>query len=218
MPALSLLVQQQVDRLVDLGYPALAGIEPDALRAHGERLAEAVREVPLPDPAEPGDPAVAAGVPAVVVVSDRLLPVEPVVPTLHLQGRTEPGVLDRNHGEPGLAPYRPIDAVDVPPVPLYLLLGVQRGDEFRGQTPEQALPAILARGRTPLTIPEGVALLIQAPQLLASGHGFSLAGSRRGDRRVPALWVSGRAPKLGWCWDGNPHDWLGVASAAARLA
>ena len=45
-----------------------------------------------------------------------------------------------------------------------------------------------------------------------------LSGSRRGDRRVPAMWISAKAPKLGWCWDGNPHDWLGVASAGSRLA
>jgi hypothetical protein len=47
---------------------------------------------------------------------------------------------------------------------------------------------------------------------------FTLAGSRRHDRRVPAMWISERAPKLGWCWDGNPHTWLGVASAAGRLS
>jgi hypothetical protein len=35
---------------------------------------------------------------------------------------------------------------------------------------------------------------------------------------VPALWIADRAPKLGWCWDGNPHTWLGTASAAHRLA
>jgi hypothetical protein len=33
---------------------------------------------------------------------------------------------------------------------------------------------------------------------------------------VPAFWISERAPKLGWCWDGNPHTWLGVASAGVR--
>ncbi|HET8601796.1 MAG TPA: DUF5701 family protein, partial [Segeticoccus sp.] len=24
------------------------------------------------------------------------------------------------------------------------------------------------------------------------------------------------APKIGWCWAGNRHTWLGFASAAAR--
>jgi len=57
----------------------------------------------------------------------------------------------------------------------------------------------------------------QHPELLERNHCFSLAGSRRGDRRVPALWISRNAPKLGWCWEGNPHDWLGCASAAVRV-
>jgi len=26
-----------------------------------------------------------------------------------------------------------------------------------------------------------------------------------------------RRPKLGWCWDRNPHTWLSTASAAAAL-
>jgi hypothetical protein len=84
--------------------------------------------------------------------------------------------------------------------------------------PQEALPLIRRRGRTPLTIPEGIGMATQVPQLLAANHCFMLSGSRRGDRRVPALWISGRAAKLGWCWDGTPHDWLGVASAASRVA
>ncbi|MFG3335488.1 DUF5701 family protein [Streptomyces tendae] len=47
---------------------------------------------------------------------------------------------------------------------------------------------------------------------------FSLGGSRCGDRRVPAIWVSKRAPKPGRCWEGNPHTWLGMAAAGARRA
>ncbi|WFF07707.1 DUF5701 family protein [Micromonospora sp. WMMD1076] len=30
---------------------------------------------------------------------------------------------------------------------------------------------------------------------------------------MPALWISQGAPKLGWCWFGNPHTWLGSATA-----
>jgi hypothetical protein len=100
----------------------------------------------------------------------------------------------------------------------YLLVGVDRGEEFCGVRPEDALPVITGRGRTPLTIDEGIAVVTQAPHLLAKNRCFMLSGSRRQDRRVPALWISERAPKLGWCWDGNPHTWLGVASAAGRLA
>jgi Family of unknown function (DUF5701) len=51
---------------------------------------------------------------------------------------------------------------------------------------------------------------------VAKNGGFSLAGSRCGDRRVTALWISQNRPKLGWCWAGNPHTWLGTASCADR--
>ena len=46
------------------------------------------------------------------------------------------------------------------------------------------------------------------------------------DARTPAIWISngtgrdGRerrdAAKLGWCWWGNRHTWLGIASCAGR--
>ncbi len=83
--------------------------------------------------------------------------------------------------------------------------------------PEAALPTLAGRGRTPLTVAEGVALITQFPALLEHNKCFSLAGSRADDRRVPALWISKRSPKLGWCWAGAPHTWLGVASAGRRV-
>ncbi len=209
MPAQHVL-DEQLDRLVALGYPDLAGLSERGLRALADGL--------TPPPVLPSADGRSGHVPALLVVAGHVVPPERAVPLLHLDGSSRPGILDRNHGEQGLRPYRPIDAVAVPDAPMYLLLDVQRGDEYRGAAPRDALPQVLERGRTPLTIPEGVALVTQAPGLLARNHGFSLAGSRRGDRRVPALWVSSGAPKLGWCWDGNPHDWLGLASAGARVA
>ncbi len=104
----------------------------------------------------------------------------------------------------------------MPDAAAYLLLDVERGEEFCGVRPEDALPVIQGRDRTPLTIDEGIALVTQAPEVLVKNQCFMLSGSRRDDRRVPALWISERAPKLGWCWDGNPHSWLGVASAGRR--
>jgi uncharacterized protein DUF5701 len=53
--------------------------------------------------------------------------------------------------------------------------------------------------------------------VLRSRNCFSLLGSRAGDKRVPALWVSSRRPRLGWCYQGAPHTWLGTASCAGRL-
>ena len=101
-------------------------------------------------------------------------------------------------------------------------MDVERGEEFCNVRPEEASKVVRSRGRTQLTIDEGIALVTQVPQLLEKNKCFMLAGSRRsaiaGDRRVPAMWISERAPKLGWCWDGNPHTWLGMASAGRRIA
>jgi len=83
-------------------------------------------------------------------------------------------------------------------------------------TPDDALESIISKGRSPLTIDEGLALVTQYPEVLESRNAFSILGSRCGDRRVPALWLSKGRPRLGWCWAGNPHSWLGSASCGGR--
>ena len=201
----------QLDRLVELGYPALAGRDEAAFRALVEPLRGLAAALPDTLPA-------AGRMPCVLVVTRDLVKPEGTVPLLHLEGSSKPGRVDRNHAEGDLATYHPLPELAVPRAPAYLLVDVDRGEEFCGVRPEAALPVIRERGRTPLTIDEGIAVVTHAPHLLETNKCFMLSGSRRHDRRVPALWISERAPKLGWCWDGNPHDWLGVASAADRRA
>ncbi|CUU53731.1 hypothetical protein Ga0074812_101229 [Parafrankia irregularis] len=205
---------RQVAGLVRLGYPALAGLEATDFEALCEPL-RTVAHAAMPGPYRP---ATRSWVPFVLVVSEELVRAEDIVPLLTLSGRADAGTVDRNHGEGGLAPYRPLPILNLPRSDVYLLTDVERGEEFRGIRPADALPAVLERRRTPLTIHEGIALVTHFPEVLEKNNCFMLSGSRRGDRRVPAMWISGRAPKLGWCWEGNPHTWLGTASAAARHA
>lgn len=211
-------LHEQADRLVALGYPALAGLDEAAFRALVAPLESAVDRL-ASGVAGPGDrhPAPAGEVPFLLVVTRDLIRPEDAVPLLRLAGSDRPGRVDRNHADGDLATYHPLEDLAVPSAPVYLLTGVQRGEEFCGVRPEEALPVIRSRARTPLTIDEGIALVTQVPETLERNRCFMLSGSRRDDRRVPALWISDRAPKLGWCWDGNPHDWLGVASAAGRI-
>jgi hypothetical protein len=205
-------LHDQTDRLVDLGYPGLAGLSEAAFREVVAPLEGGLDALPpLEEPSGPGR------LPLVLVVTRALVGPEDTVPLLHLAGSERPGVVDRNHAAGDLATYQPLAELGVPGAAAYLLVDVDRGEEFCGVRPEDALPVIRSRGRTPLTIDEGVAVVTQAPEVLERNKCFMLSGSRRGDRRVPALWISDRAPKLGWCWDGNPHSWLGVASAASRV-
>ena len=116
-----------------------------------------------------------------------------------------------------LESFLPIEAVEIPPKPSYLVTDVDLGAQYRNVTPEDALRSILAEGRSPLTLDEGIALMLEQPESIAKNSGYSLAGSRRRDQRVPAFWVSEGRPKLGWCWDRNPHTWLGTASCGGRV-
>lgn len=213
--ALDAELDRQAGVLLAAGAPARAGLDLDRFSAAVEALRPLLRGSARGEPSP-------SRVPLVLVVAagtaeHDAAASEALVPALRLRGSALPGVLDRNHGPEGLAPYRPIDAVGPAPSRVYALLDVDRGEEFRDVRPRDALPVVLGRGRTPLTIGEGLATVLAHPALLERNRCFMLSGSRRGDRRVPALWISGRAPKLGWCWDGNPHSWLGVASTAARV-
>jgi hypothetical protein len=146
---------------------------------------------------------------ALETLSVRVEPGAPAVETIASVGFTTMDADD-------LARFVPIDGIEIPARP-YVLTGVDTGRAFLNVTPDDALRAILAAGRSPLTIEEGIALLVQQPDVLRTHNAFSLLGSRCGDRRVPALWLSRGKPRLGWCWAGNPHTWLGSASCATRV-
>lgn len=207
-------LDRQHDVLLQHGLPKLVALAEDVFTDAVEALRPALRECASSGQAR-------ADAPFVLMASggaaNDVEAAEQAVPLLRVTGGALPGVLDRNHGEQGLAPYRPIEEVGPPPAPVYVLVNVERGEEFCGVPPQDALLVLLGRGRTPLTILEGIVFVLLHPQALEKNACFMLSGSRRGDRRVPALWISGKAPKLGWCWDGNPHTWLGVASTGVRV-
>ena len=93
------------------------------------------------------------------------------------------------------------------------------GSSIGNFTPAAALESITAQGRSPLTIDEGVAIMTHFADFLMKNNCFSLLASRHeGDQRVPAIWITAeKRPRLGWCWNGNPHTWLGSASAGSRV-
>jgi hypothetical protein len=159
--------------------------------------------------------------PATPALRSVLTPSRDVVPVATAASRVErqgrPVVFGQMAPEE-LDAFVPIDAVKLPDAPAYLAIDVDLGADSRNVRPEDALREILAAGRSPLTLDEGIALVLQQPEVIARNWGFSMAGSRRGDQRVPAFWISQGRPKLGWCWDRNPHTWLGTASCSRRTA
>jgi hypothetical protein len=191
---------RQVDALVLAGLPAWRDLEDACFRAWLEPLRDLLTALPE-----------SPGIPFVVVVPDA--PARDLLGTAQMIGGTGFTTVP----DDDLERFRPLPELDVPATP-YLLLDVDTGADTLGLPPAHAGEKVAAAGRTPLTVAEGLAVLASDPGVLRSRNCFSLLGSRAGDKRVPALWVSARRPRLGWCYQGAPHSWLGTASCAGRLA
>ncbi len=203
----------QVDAYVAAGYGDLADLTESEFR---ERL-EPLRAVL--------DRAVADGLavrtssghsPFAVTITSRLVGPDVRVPALRVPGHDNQGVVDRGHRDE-LDAYADLSDLEVPDADAYLILEVDRGDTLREIAPDDAIVALARTSRSPLTLDEGLSLATVHPQFFEVDAGFLLAGSRY-RRRVPALWVTAGRPLLGWGGCATPETWLGVASAASRVA
>ena len=197
-------LRRQVDRLVERAYPELAALSHSAFRERLEPLEEAVGEI---------GPAEAGRIPFVLVVRSELVPAARAIEWVERDGQGGVSAMD----DDDLAEFAPIASVTLPDGGAYLVADVDTGAATRNVTPDAALKRVEADGRSPLTVDEGIALVTHHPEAVARNAGFSLLGSRCGDRRVTAIWISKGRPRLGWCWAGNPHTWLGSASCGGRV-
>jgi uncharacterized protein DUF5701 len=196
---------RQVDTLLARGYPRLAGLREEAFLEHVTPLAERLDEL--------RPQGVDGRLPFAIVIRSELVASARAMELVELNGKR--GFVGMFPTEPG--DYGATDDTQAPGALGYLITDVDTGSDLLGVTPDDALEKIRRRRRSPLTIDEGIAVLTHYPDVLQTKNAFSILGSRKGDRRVPALWISGGKPRLGWCWAGNPHTWLGSASCGGRL-
>lgn len=197
---------EQAARLVELGVHELAELTAEDFQRQITGLGE------WPD--------------GLLVVHPSVVPASALVALLERSGK--PGFVVADMVD--VDEFGPIEAIDLPEGPVYVVHDVDRGDDMLNWSPAEALPEIAARGRRPLTMNEGICWLLQHPERLEPGLCFMTIGSRKPkgsgglDARTPAIWISGGtgrdgkdrkgAPKLGWCWHNNRHTWLGFASCA----
>ncbi|WP_017625848.1 DUF5701 family protein [Nocardiopsis chromatogenes] len=199
----------QAERLIALGVHERAGITADDVRTFAGKAA--------------GDSG------ALLAVHPDRVPASDLAPLLQRDGKPGFVVTDMTDVDR----FAPV-GIALPDSPLYLITGVDRGDRMSNWSPEEALPELEREGRTPLLLCEGIHWVLQQPEALDRNLCFMTIGSRlrkengRFDSRTPAIWISngtGRdgkerrgAPKVGWCWWGNRHTWLGFGSAVDRTA
>lgn len=198
---------RQSQNLLQKGYPEIGGLSAESFKVHIEPLRKNLEEIKeIPD----------GHIPFVIVVKQLLIPAEKALPLIQLGNTT---------GSVNMYPHKPedfttIEEVTIPDASVYLLVDIDTGQQTLNVTPHDALSTIQKQNRSPLTIDEGVAIVTHFPEVLVDKehyNSFSMLASRRGDQRVPALWISYGKPRLGWCWNNNPHTWLGSASCRNRI-
>ncbi|MGW0932769.1 DUF5701 family protein [Streptomyces sp. NPDC002644] len=199
----------QAERLIELGVHDIAGLSAAEIRAFAGRAGD--RDDVL-----------------LAVHPDRA-PASALAPLLHRDGKSGFVVVDMADVDR----FTP-QGIELPAGPLYLLARPDRGDRLANWSPEEALPALVQDGRSPLVLTEGIHWILQQPAALERNHCFMTIASRLRkpngafDARTPAIWISngtgrdGRerrnAPKVGWCWWNNRHTWLSFASTTERTA
>jgi len=200
---------RQVNNLAKKNYPSILQIsEKDLI----DLLS------PLKDllPEKISDPDIEKGtLPFVIVIKSNNGNSEELMSAVEFQNNA--GLTKLNPLQP--SDFHPIANMSISESQAYLLIGIDRGKATVNVRPEDALEIIKTQHRFPLTIDEGIALITQFPEFLIKNNCFSLLASRTGkDQRVPAIWINAnKQANLGWCWDRNPHIWLGSASCEKRV-
>lgn len=201
---------RQIDTLIIKAYPQKAGITNEEFLDIITPLKEKLADLSLPEV-----DFVHGKLPFVIVITSQLVPSEMMMS------------LVEKDNKPGVTKLYPRVSTDFTAIPdekipdgkAYLLLNIDRGKDLLNVTPYTALEMIRRANHHSLTIDEGIALVTHYPQFLRKNNCFSLLASRHArDKRVPAIWINGeKQPHLGWCWENNPHTWLGSAFAYARV-
>lgn len=202
---------RQLQNLLSKNYPQLANISEQQFVEKVNSLKDKLTDLSLPEiDLEKGT------LPFVIVVRNTLIPAEQMMEQVEKSGVNGVTIL-RPHTSLN---FKIIEEVQIPATDVYLLVDIDRGKENINLPPNEAMKLITAANRSPLTIDEGIAIVTQFPEFLMKNNCFSLLASRTGtDQRVPAIWINAKKqPNLGWCWDGNPHTWLGSASCVKRVS
>lgn len=200
MSKASVEAQRQLDRIVALGYPDVADVSAAAFRSLARPLIEALEHTDF---------------------DERILlaPTRELVSPESLISRTS---INRMAGFATMPPrdiasFLPQDGFEPPEGPFYIVVEPRTGTKYT----QTASPTWPASSLTPTSAFRSRSRRDwPSPRSIRAGfrrkNGFNLLGSRSADGRVPSIWLSQNAPRLGAVWPNSKHTWLGNAFCMAR--
>jgi ribosomal protein S21 len=195
---------RQIDNLAKKGFQKLAGVDEKKFAAIFEPLKEKLKELSSREFQE-------GRIPFVVVPRDKLLALEKQMPLVELDGKKGfTGIDDVSEF------FTTAEGVKIPEAMAYLVVDIENGKVMLGKSADEAVKQFKKEGRSPLTADEGVAIILQHPEILKD-HYMDLAGSRHGGGRVADLWLDGGEPRLDWNYSGNSNSRWGSASCGSRV-
>jgi hypothetical protein len=125
---------RQVHNLVERDCPTMARLTPEQFSALVTPLRDLATDighgVRAPDTGR---------VPFLLVVTREVVPIERTMARTALRGKTDPGFVDRSFEPGALERFVAVKETGIPDRRAYLLLDVERGEEFRG-APYPATP------------------------------------------------------------------------------
>ena len=193
---------RQIENLSKKGFPKLAGMDEKKFSAIFEPLREQLKELSGKEFKE-------GRIPFVVVPRGKLLALEKEIPLMEVDGKK--GFTTLN-----LSEFKTADGVKIPESMAYLVVDVENGKVMLGKSADEAVKQFKKEGRSPLTAEEGIAIILQHPEILKD-HYMDLPGSRRGVGGVAYLWLDGGEPELRWDWADDSFARWGSASCGSRV-
>lgn len=179
---------RQVENLLQKGYPNIARVTAEEFTKHIEPLKERINEFATLEK-EPKE----GHIPFVIVVKSDLVAREKAMQLVELKDKKGFTAMEVDD----IKKFKPIEVIELPKEIAYLVVEIDTGKGTLNITPDEAMKLIKKENRARLSIDEGIALTTHYPEVSKKNNGFSLLGSRCGDRRVNTLWISGGKSKLG---------------------
>ena len=194
---------RQIENLVNKGFPKLAGMDEEKFAAIFEPLKEQLKELSSKEFKE-------GRIPFVVVPREKLLSLEKEIPLMEVDGKKGFATLN-------ISELKTADGVKIPESLAYLVVDVENGKVMLGKSADEAVKQFKKEGRSPMTAEEGVALILQHPEIFKDHYYMDLPGSRHGGDKVALLWLSGGGPKLHWSGASHSGAEWGSASCGSRV-